>query len=137
MTPFYLLPSTFYLSSLLPSTFYLLPSPDWGALALGFFALGIIGFGFFWVIRVEYHLGYLWWPYMLALGILLIASSVFVGDGGYAALLGIAGASVVWGAIELKEQAVRGEIGLFPFNPRPKPSPPLVKLIRKIKAPHL
>ena len=121
----------------LQSAIFNLQSLDWGALALGFFALGIIGFGFFWVIRVEFHLGYLWWPYMLALGILLIASSVVVGDGGYAALLGIAGASVVWGATELKEQAVRGEIGLFPFNPQPKPNPPGVKWIKRIKAPHL
>ncbi len=121
----------------LQSAIYNLQSPDWGALALGFFALGIIGFGFFWVIRVEYHLGYLWWPYMLTLGILLIGGSVFVSDAGYAALLGIAGASVVWGATELKEQAVRGEIGLFPFNPQPKPHPPGVKWIKRIRAPHL
>jgi Domain of unknown function (DUF4491) len=121
----------------LQSTIYNLQSPDWGALALGFFALGIIGFGFFWVIRVEYHLGYLWWPYMLAIGILLIIGSLFVGDAGYAALMGVAGGSFVWGATEMKEQAVRGEIGLFPFNPQPKPDPPFVKLIRKIKAPHL
>lgn len=121
----------------LQSAIYNLQSLNWAALALGFFSLGIIGFGFFWVIKLEYRLGYLWWPYMLALGLLLIIVSLFVADAGYAALLGIAGASFIWGSTEMKEQAVRGEIGLFPFNPTPKPNPPFVKIIRKIKAPHL
>ena len=53
-----------------------------------------------------------------------------------AALLGIAGASFVWGATELKEQAVRAEIGWYPFNAR-KNLPPFAKIIEKWKAPHL
>jgi uncharacterized protein DUF4491 len=116
---------------------YDIQSLNWGALAMGFFALGIIGLGFFWVIRAEYHLGYLWWPYAFGLGLLMLIATLFIPDVGYAALLGIVGASFIWGATEMKEQAVRGEIGLFPFNAKPKPDPPFVKLIRKIKAPHL
>jgi hypothetical protein len=114
-----------------------LQSLNWGAVAMGFFALGVIGLGFFWVIRAEYHLGYLWWPYAFGLGLLMLLGTLIIPDPGYAALLGIIGASVIWGATEMKEQAVRGEIGLFPFNPKPKPNPPFVKLIRKIRAPHL
>lgn len=34
---------------------------SWEGIAIGLFSLGIIGFGFFWVIRMEYYLGYLWW----------------------------------------------------------------------------
>lgn len=112
-------------------------SLNWGALAMGFFALGIIGLGFFWVIRAEYHLGYLWWPYAMGLGVLMLLGTLFIPDGGYAALTGIVGASFIWGATEMKEQAVRGEIGLFPFNPKPKPEPPGVKWIKRIRAPHL
>jgi hypothetical protein len=109
----------------------------WEGWALGLFALGIIGFGFFWVIRMEYHLGYMWWPYPMALGILLVGSSLFVGNAGLSALLGITGGSFIWGATELKEQAVRAELGWFKFNPNRKPDPPGIRWIRRIKAPHL
>lgn len=110
---------------------------NWGGLALGLFSLGIIGFGFFWVIRMEYFLGYSWWPYPLLLGLVLIGGSLFVGDVGISALLGITGASLVWGATELKEQAVRAELGWFKFNPGPKPEPPFAEQIKKLPAPHL
>jgi hypothetical protein len=109
----------------------------WQGIALGLFSLFIIGFGFFWVIRMEYHLGYIWWPYPMLLGVALISGSLFLADAGLSALLGIAGASFVWGATELKEQAVRAELGWFRFNPQPKPAPPGLRWIKKIKAPHL
>jgi hypothetical protein len=110
---------------------------NWAGLALGLFSFGIIGFGFFWVIRMEYYLGYLWWPYPLLLGLLCVGGSLFVPDAGWSALLGIAGASFIWGATELKEQAVRTELGWFRFNPNRRPAPPLVEIIKKVKAPHL
>lgn len=109
----------------------------WEGLAIGLFSLGIIGFGFFWVIRMEYYLGYLWWPYPLLFGIGIIVVSLFVANAGWSALLGVTGASFIWGATELKEQAVRAELGWFPRNPNPKPQPPFVEIIRRIKAPHL
>lgn len=110
---------------------------QWGGLALGLFSFGIIGFGFFWVIRIEYFLGYMWWPYPMLLGALMVAGSLFVGDAGLSALLGITGASFIWGATELKEQAVRAELGWFKFNPNRKPDPPLAEIIRRVDAPHL
>ncbi len=109
---------------------------NWAAIAMGFFSLGIIGLGFFWVIRMEYYLGYLWWPYVLAVGVLLLGGSLFVADAGWSALLGIFGGSVFWGATELKEQAVRAEVGWFKFR-SPKQEPPGVERIRKWHAPHL
>lgn len=109
----------------------------WEGIALGLFSFGIIGFGFYWVIRLEYHLGYLWWPFPMALGIMMIVGSLFIPDAGWSALLGITGGSFVWGATEMKEQAVRAELGWFKFNPNHKPDPPGVELIRKIGAPHL
>lgn len=106
-------------------------------LGLGFVTLFIIGLGFVWVIRGEYYLGYLWWPYIMSLGFALIAASLFVPSMWGSALLGALGASVVWGSTELKEQAVRAEIGWYPFNPAPKPRPPFVEQIEQWPAPHL
>ena len=103
---------------------------------LGILTLFIIGLGFIWVIRGERYFGYLWWPYVTGLGILLIAASLFVNSLWVSALLGVFGASLIWGSTELKEQAVRAEIGWYPFNGK-KIRPPLAKMIEKWKAPHL
>jgi hypothetical protein len=109
----------------------------WEGIALGLFSLAVIGFGFFWVIRMEYFLGYMWWPYPMALGALMIIGSLFVADPGWSALLGTGGGSFIWGSTELKEQAVRAELGWFKYNPNPKPNPPGLRWIKRIKAPHL
>src|SRR5690242_20045212 len=87
-------------------------------LTLGILTLFIIGLGFVWVIHGERYFGYLWWPYLMGLGILLIAGSLFVLNIWVSALLGVTGASLIWGSTELKEQAVRAEIGWYPFRPR-------------------
>lgn len=103
---------------------------------LGILTLFIIGLGFIWVIRGERYFGYLWWPYVMGLGVLLIIISLFVNNLWISALLGVFGASLVWGSTELKEQAVRAEIGWYSFNGK-KIRPPLAKVIVKWKAPHL
>lgn len=106
-------------------------------LILGIVTLLIIGLGFVWVIRGEYYLGYLWWPYIMGLGILIVIGSLFVVSVWGSALMGILGASLLWGSTELKEQAVRAEIGWYPYNPNPKPDPPYVATIKNWPAPHL
>ena len=103
---------------------------------LGIATLLIIGLGFVWVIRGERYFGYLWWPYVMGFGILLILISLFVSSIWTSALLGALGASLIWGSTELKEQAVRAEIGWYPFHAR-KILPPFAKIIEKWKAPHL
>ena len=105
-------------------------------LTLGILTLLIIGLGFVWVIRGERYFGYLWWPYVMGFGVVLIVTSLFVSSIWISALLGIFGASLVWGSTELKEQAVRAEIGWYPFNDK-KILPPFAKTIEKWKAPHL
>lgn len=105
-------------------------------LSLSIATLFIIGLGFVWVIRGERYLGYLWWPYFMGAGVLAIVISLFVGNEWASALLGVFGASLIWGSTELKEQAVRGEIGWYPFNEK-KPLPPLAEWIKKVPAPHL
>jgi hypothetical protein len=104
--------------------------------ALGVATIPIIGLGFVWVIRGERYFGYLWWPYVMSVGILMILASSSISNIWVSALLGVFGASLVWGSTELKEQAVRAEIGWYPFNAR-KILPPFAKLIEKWKAPHL
>ncbi len=89
-------------------------------LVLGLFMLFAIGFGFFWVIKLEYHLGAHVWPVVLAVGVLLAAASLFVPSFWASALLGIFAGSVIWGSTELPDQARRVEQGLFPANPRRK-----------------
>ena len=106
-------------------------------LLLGFATLAIIGLGFIWVIRAEYYLGYLWWPYIMGMGTLIAIGSLFAPSNWGSALLGILGASVIWGSTELKEQAVRAEIGWYPYNPKAKPDPPFVETIKNWPAPHL
>ena len=106
-------------------------------LFLGLATLLIIGLGFVWVIHVEYYLGYMWWPYIMGLGILMVIGSLFVLSIWGSALMGILGASIIWGSTELKKQAVRAEIGWYPFNPVKKPNPPFIKTIKNWPAPHL
>ncbi len=105
-------------------------------LLLGIATLFIIGLGFIWVIRGEHYLGYLWWPYIMGMGILIVLGALFIPSVWGSALMGVWGASLIWGSTELKEQAVRAEIGWYPFNDK-KPNPPFVHVIKKWKAPHL
>ena len=105
-------------------------------LILGITTLFIIGLGFIWVIRGERYLGLLWWPYFMAAGVLCVIGSLFVSAIWASALLGIFGASLIWGSTEFKEQAVRAELGWYPFWEK-KIHPPLAKIIKKWRAPHL
>ena len=106
-------------------------------LIIGIATLLVIGLGFIWVIRGEYYLGYLWWPYYMGMGVLFVLASLFIPSIWGSALMGVIGASFIWGSTEFKEQAVRAEIGWYPFNPGPKPAPPFVEAIKKWQAPHL
>lgn len=105
-------------------------------LLTGIAALLIIGLGFPLVIHGERRLGYLWWPYMLGAGVVLIVISLFIPADWLSVATGVLGATFAWGSTELKEQAVRTELGWYPLN-RNKIRPPFEKIIRKWKAPHL
>ncbi|MEJ5240604.1 MAG: DUF4491 family protein [Anaerolineales bacterium] len=109
---------------------------DFSALWIALATLLIIGLGFPLVIYGERYFGYVLWPYFIAIGLLLIAGSLFVASEVLSALLGVLGATFIWGATELKEQAVRAELGWFPFNSR-KRKLPFAAIIARWKAPHL
>jgi len=105
-------------------------------LLIGIATLFIIGMGFIWVIRGERYLGVLWWPYFMGLGILLVIGTTLIPSTWGAALVGVLGGSLIWGSTEIKEQAIRAELGWYPFQEK-KIHPPLANIIKKWKAPHL
>ena len=109
---------------------------NWFGLLIGILTLFIIGLGFIWVIRGERYFGYLWWPYVLATGILLVIASLFISSNSLSAILGIFGASLIWGSTEFKDQAVRAELGWYPFQEK-KIKPPFEHIIKRWKAPDL
>ncbi len=109
---------------------------NWFGLFIGVAAFFVIGLGFVWVIRGERYFGYLWWPYVMALGAVVVVASLLFSNDWIAALVGAVGASLLWGATELKEQAVRAELGWFPFR-KQKLLPPGAEVIKKWPAPHL
>ncbi len=87
-------------------------------LILGLFMLFVIGFGFVWVIKLEYHIGAHVWPGVLAVGVALAVLSLFLPSFWASSLLGIFAGSVIWGSTELPPQAERVAQGLFPANPK-------------------
>jgi hypothetical protein len=105
-------------------------------LLTGIATLFIIGLGFPLVIQGERRFGFLWWPYMMGIGIGFIIVSLFIRTDWIAVLIGVLGATFIWGSTELKEQAVRAEIGWYPFNAK-KIKPPFKKIIKNWRAPHL
>jgi hypothetical protein len=107
-----------------------------GAL-LGLAAIAIIGLGFVWVISAERNLGWAWWPWFMLAGFVVIIISILVGSRWLSALLGIFGASLVWGATEFRGQAVRTSLGWYPAKEGGKIRPPCEGLIRKMRAPGL
>ena len=109
---------------------------NWFGISIGIATFFIIGLGFVWVIRGERYFGYLWWPYVMGAGILLAIGSMFITHDFISGWTGGFGASLVWGSTELKEQAIRGELGWYPFHGK-KIQPPFEKTIRKWKAPSL
>ncbi len=105
-------------------------------LLAGIGTLLVIGLGFPLVIHGERLLGVHWWPYMMGGGILLVGLSLLFRTDWLSVLVGVLGATLVWGSTELKEQAVRAELGWFPFKAN-KLRAPFEDVIAKWKAPHL
>jgi uncharacterized protein DUF4491 len=105
-------------------------------LLTGIVTLFIIGLGFPLVIQGERRFSYLCWPYMMGIGFVIILASVFISLNWLSAIVGVLGATFVWGSTELKDQAVRAEIGWYPHIEH-KTLPPFAKMIEKWKAPHL
>ena len=103
---------------------------------VGLASLPIIAMGFPLVIGSERRWGFACWPYMMADGIAMICVTLLLRGNWLPSLIGIVGATFVWGSTELKDQAIRSEIGWYPFNAL-KSKLPFGASIARWKAPHL
>ncbi len=102
----------------------------------GLLTLLIIGAGFPLVIQTERRLGYLWWPYVMGAGGLIMAASLLFTRDWLSVLVGVVGATFLWGSTELKDQAARAELGWFSCRKR-KIRPPFAEIIKTWPPPHL
>ncbi len=72
------------------------------------------------VIKTEYYYGTKpWWIWLVA-GLACCFGALFVEDIFWSALLGVLGASLLWGIGELFSQEKRVAKGWFPMNPKRK-----------------
>ncbi len=82
---------------------------QFAGLAIGFATLLLIGFGHAWVRWLLRRWGARTAPFVAALGIALIAASLFIADWFVSALVGIFGFTVVWGAKEIVDHRAEYE----------------------------
>lgn len=70
------------------------------------------------VIKAEYYTGTrLWWLFLLV-GLVCVSIALFVENPILSAVIGVFGASSLWGIGELLEQKKRVQKGWFPMNPK-------------------
>ncbi|MBR5687851.1 MAG: DUF4491 family protein [Prevotella sp.] len=72
------------------------------------------------VIKMEYYTGTKYWWTFLLVGIVCLACAFFVSNVVISSLLGVTGASFLWGIGELFAQKKRVQKGWFPMNPKRK-----------------
>lgn len=72
------------------------------------------------VIKMEYYTGTKYWWTFLLIGLLCLGFAFFVSDVVWSSLLGVTGASFLWGIGELFSQKKRVQKGWFPMNPKRK-----------------
>lgn len=80
----------------------------------------IIGFWHPIVIKTEYYWGTRPWIAYLLTGLLCLGCALFIENIYISSLLGVFGASALWGIGELFSQKKRVEKGWFPMNPKRK-----------------
>ena len=72
------------------------------------------------VIKTEYHWGTWPWKIYLIIGVLCLAGALFIENAIISAIIGVFGASALWGIGELFSQKKRVQKGWFPMNPKHK-----------------
>ena len=70
------------------------------------------------VIKAEYYTGTRFWWAFLLVGVASIVAALFVEEAALSAIIGVFGASSLWGIGELFSQKKRVEKGWFPMNPK-------------------
>ena len=72
------------------------------------------------VIKAEYYFGVrIWWMF-LVVGLACVVAALFIENDILSSLVGVFGASALWGIGELFAQKKRVEKGWFPKNPKRK-----------------
>ena len=89
-------------------------------LILGIAAFLCIGIWHPIVIKTEYYWGTRPWIVFLVIGLASIIAALFIENTVISAVVGVFGASALWGIGELFEQKKRVEKGWFPKNPKRK-----------------
>jgi len=90
----------------------------------GLFTAFAIGFGFVWVIKLEYYFGAHFARAVAVLGITIVLVSLFIPGITFSGILGIVGGTIIWGATELPDQEERVAKGMFPANPNKRARKP-------------
>ncbi len=72
------------------------------------------------VIKMEYYTGTKYWWTFLLIGLSCIFVALLTPDVVFSSLLGVIGASLLWGIGELFAQKKRVKKGWFPMNPKRK-----------------
>ena len=72
------------------------------------------------VIKTEYYWGTRPWVAYLAIGMACIVGALFIENTLLSSVVGVFGASALWGIGELFSQKNRVEKGWFPMNPKRK-----------------
>ena len=72
------------------------------------------------VIKTEYYFGTRAWVVYLVIGLAAVVAALFIENTLVSAVVGVFGASALWGIGELFEQRKRVERGWFPKNPKRK-----------------
>ena len=72
------------------------------------------------VIKTEYYWGTRPWIVYLIVGLACIAGALFIENAILSSIVGVFGASALWGIGELFAQKKRVEKGWFPMNPNRK-----------------
>jgi uncharacterized protein DUF4491 len=89
-------------------------------LILGLCTFIAIGLGFLWVVKLEYYVGAHIARVTGAVGLVVALASLFIPDFMPAAIVGIVGGTIFWGATELPDQEMRVRNGVFRANPKKK-----------------
>lgn len=72
------------------------------------------------VIKLEYYTGTRYWWTFLVTGIACVFAALFIENVILSSILGVSGASLLWGIGELFTQKKRVQKGWFPMNPKRK-----------------
>jgi len=70
------------------------------------------------VIKAEYHWGTRPWIVFLVVGLVCLVSALFIENTIISSIVGVFGASALWGIGELFSQKKRVQKGWFPMNPK-------------------